>query len=156
MHSDVCGPMLMLSMSGVAYFVIVIDDFSHKIWVYPLRRKYKVLLVFQSFVTLVEMQTSKKVKCLSYDNNDGEYVSKPFQDFCDLKGIKRELIPPYNPPQNGVVERMNQTIQEKVRSMLSNVDLPNGFWVEALATAVHLINRSPNKVLDMKVLKRFG
>ena len=35
--------------------------------------------------------------------------------------------------------------------MLSNADLPNGFWVEALATILHLINRSPNKVLDMKV-----
>ena len=42
-------------------------------------------------------------------------------------------------------------IQEKVCSMLSNVDLPNGFWAEALATIVHLINRSPNKVLDTKV-----
>ena len=35
--------------------------------------------------------------------------------------------------------------------MLSNVDLPNGFWVEALATIVHPIDRSPNKVLHMKV-----
>ena len=37
--------------------------------------------------------------------------------------------------------------------MLSNANLPNGFWAEALATVVHLINRSPNKVLDMKVLE---
>ena len=35
--------------------------------------------------------------------------------------------------------------------MLSNAGLPNGFWAEALATAVHLINRSPNKKLDLKV-----
>ena len=68
-----------------------------------------------------------------------------------MKGIKREFTAPYNPQQNGVAERMNRTIQEKVRSMLSNASLPNGFWAEALAIAVHLINRSPNKVLDMKV-----
>ena len=37
--------------------------------------------------------------------------------------------------------------------MLSNVDLPNRFWVEALAAVVHLINRSPNKVLDTKFLE---
>ena len=43
---------------------------------------------------------------------------------------------------------MNRTIQEKVRSMLSNSQLPNEFWAEAVATAVHLINRSPNNVLD--------
>ena len=35
--------------------------------------------------------------------------------------------------------------------MLSNANLPKGFWAEALATAVHLINRSPNKFLDTKV-----
>ena len=35
--------------------------------------------------------------------------------------------------------------------MLSNANFPNGFWAEALATTVHLINRSPNKVLDTKV-----
>ena len=32
-------------------------------------------------------------------------------------------------------------------------DLPNGFWPEALSTPIHLINMSPNKVLDMKVPK---
>ena len=37
--------------------------------------------------------------------------------------------------------------------MLSNANLPNGFWAEAVATAVHLINRSPNKAIDEKVPK---
>ena len=48
---------------------------------------------------------------------------------------------------------MNRTILEKIRSMLSNAELPNGFWAEALATTVHLINRSPNKRLDFRVLE---
>ena len=149
-HSNVCGPMPMASMGGALYFVTFIDDFSRKVWVYSIRRKDQVLSIFQRFVALVETQTGKKVKCLRSDNG-GEYVSKAFQDFCDTKGIKRELTAPYNPPQNGVSERMNRTIQEKMRSMLSNADLPNGFWAEALQTAVHLINRSPNKKLDLKV-----
>ena len=127
MHSDVCGPMPMASMGGALYFVTFIDDFSQKVWAYSLRRKDQVLQVFQRFVTLVETQTGKKVKCLHYDNG-GEYVSKAFQDFCDAKGIKRELTAPYNPPQNGVSERMNRTIQEKIKSMLSNASLLNGFW----------------------------
>ena len=95
------------------------------------------------------------VKCLRSNNNE-EYVSKAFQDFCDAKGIKREFINPYNPPQNGVAERMNRMIQEKIRSMLSNASLPNEFWAEALATTIHLINRSPNKKLESRLLKRYG
>ena len=35
--------------------------------------------------------------------------------------------------------------------MLSNANLPNGFWAEAVATIVHLINRSPKKAIDEKV-----
>ena len=99
----------------------------------------------------MENQSGKKLKCLRTDNG-GEYVSKPFADFCDSKGIKREFIAPYNPSQNGVAKRMNRTIQEKVRSMLSNADLTQGFWAEAVATAVHLINRSPSKVLDKEAV----
>ena len=93
----------------------------------------------------MENQSGKKLKCLRIDNG-GEYVSKAFADFCNSKGIKRELTAPCNPSQNGVAERMNRTIQEKVRSMLSNADLTQGFWVEAVAIVVHLINRSPSKV----------
>ena len=60
MYSDVCGPMLTLFMGGVAYFVTFIDYFSQKVWVYPLRRKYQVLSIFQCFVTLVETQLARK------------------------------------------------------------------------------------------------
>ena len=112
-HSDVCGPMPTVSIGGASYFVTFIDDFSRKVWVYPLRRKDEVLSVFQKFVTLVENQFGKKVKFLHSDNG-GEYVSRAFQEYCDSKGIKRQLIAPYNPPQNGVVESINRTIQERV------------------------------------------
>ena len=86
-----------VSMGGASYFVTFIDDFSWKFWAYPLKRKDEVLSVFKHFVTLVETEIGKKVKCLRLDNG-GEYVSKSFQDFCDTKGIKRELIAPYTPP----------------------------------------------------------
>ncbi|MCO5609321.1 hypothetical protein L7F22_063547 [Adiantum nelumboides] len=111
------------------------------------QHKDEALNVFKTFVTHVENQSGKKLKCLRTDNG-GEYVSKAFENFCESKGIKQELIAPYNPSQNGVAERMNRTIQEKVRSMLSNAQLPNGFWAKGIATAVHLINRSPNMVLE--------
>ena len=74
----------------------------------------------------METHAGKKVKCLWFDNG-GEYVSKPFQEFYDLKGIKRELIAPYNPPQNGVAKRMNRTNQEKVHRMLSMLICLMGF-----------------------------
>ncbi|MCO5594015.1 hypothetical protein L7F22_048034 [Adiantum nelumboides] len=107
-----------------------------------------VLKVFKTFLQLVENQTGQKLKCLRTDNGGELYVSKAFQDFCEAKGIKREIFAPYNPSQNGVAKCMNRTIQEKVKSMLSNAKLPDGFWAKAVATAIHLINTSPSRVLE--------
>ncbi|MCO5549365.1 hypothetical protein L7F22_002836 [Adiantum nelumboides] len=120
------------------------------VWVYPLRVKSDVLDTFKKFLAFVENQTGKKLRSLGSDNGV-EYVSKAFIDFCAAKGIKRELTAPFNPSQNGVAERLNRTIQEKVRSMLSHAALPHGFWAEAVQTAIHLINRSPSKALGGKV-----
>jgi hypothetical protein len=39
------------------------------------------------------------------------------------------------PTKNGVVERMNRTLMEKERSMLSGVRITQEFWAEAVDTA---------------------
>lgn len=41
---------------------------------------------FVEFMELVEKETSKKVKALMSDN-EGEYVSNEFKDFCVKEGI---------------------------------------------------------------------
>ena len=52
--------------------------------------------------------------------------------------------------KNGVAERMNRSILEKVRCMLSNSKMPKSFWAEAASTACYIINRSPSIALDKK------
>ncbi|KAG8498449.1 hypothetical protein CXB51_004962 [Gossypium anomalum] len=52
--------------------------------------------------------------------------------------------------QNGIAERMNRTIMEKVRCMLSNTNLPKSFWAEVAYTACFLINRSPSVAIEKK------
>jgi transposase InsO family protein len=57
----------------------------------------------------VEKESRKQVKDLRSDNG-GEYVSNEFKDFCGKEGIRKELIVPHNPHQNGVTERKNKMI----------------------------------------------
>ncbi|KAG8477849.1 hypothetical protein CXB51_027472 [Gossypium anomalum] len=52
--------------------------------------------------------------------------------------------------QNGVAERMNQTILEKVRCMLSNAGLGKEFWAKAVTYACHLINHLPSAAINGK------
>jgi transposase InsO family protein len=116
-HYDVCGPMRVESMSGFKYFVLFIDDYSRKTWIYFLKTKDEVFDRFHEFRTLVENQTGRKIQVLR-SNNGGEYTSKEFVDYCTATGIKKELIVPYNPQHNGVVERKNRTIVGAARAMI--------------------------------------
>lgn len=145
-HSDVFGPVDVSSIGKSTYYVSFIDDFSRRTWVYFLKSKSEVFSHFKEFKAMVELQTRKKIKCLRTDNG-GEFCSNDFDRFCKDCGINRQKTTPYSPQQNGVAERMNRTLMEKARSMLSGAGLEQKFWAEAVATACYLINRSPTSAL---------
>ena len=58
------------------------------------------------------------------------------------------------PKMNGIAERMNRTIMERVKSMLAHANLSKTFWAEALMTATYVINKSPSTPLDRDVPQR--
>ena len=45
----------------------------------------------------------------------------------------------------GIAERWNWTLQDMVRSIMAESSLHIRLWVEALETAIYLLNRVPNK-----------
>ena len=69
-------------------------------------------------------------------DNGGEYISKNFKEYCFKHGIMHKKTVPSTPHHNVVVERMNQTIVEKVWCMLKLAKLPKSFWGEAVNTTV--------------------
>lgn len=104
---------------------------------------------FVEWKAMVELETGLKLKIYRTDNG-GEYVNALFKALFLEEGIQHQLTVPYSPQQNGKSERMNRTILERVISMLSGSNMTNGFWDEAAATAVHLINCSPSTGLKDK------
>ncbi|WZZ72276.1 hypothetical protein YC2023_083646 [Brassica napus] len=150
-HSDLWGfPSTPDSLAGAKYFVTFIDDFSKKVWIYFLKTKDEVFAKFREWKAEVETKTEKKVKCLRTDNGL-EFCNKQFDDYCKKARIKRHITCTYTPQQNGVSERMNRTIMDKVRCMLAESGLDQSFWAEAASTAIYLINRSPNSTLEFKM-----
>jgi hypothetical protein len=63
------------------------------------------------------------------------------EEFLEEEGIKHEFSTPYTPQQNGVVERKNRTLIDMARTMLGEYKTPERFWLEAMNTACHAINR---------------
>lgn len=52
-HSDVCGPIEPTSWDGSRYFVSFIDDYSHFVMVFLLKKKSQVFEKFQEFEAMV-------------------------------------------------------------------------------------------------------
>ena len=46
-HSDVCGPISSISLSGYEYYVTFIDDYSRNTWIYFLKNKSEVFKKFK-------------------------------------------------------------------------------------------------------------
>lgn len=107
------GPINIKSLGGASYFVRFIDDASRKVWAYPMKNKNELFGIFQKFHVAIERETNKLLKCLRTDNR-GEYFSNAFNEYCNRFGIKHEKTVPGTSQQNGVAERMNCTIMEKV------------------------------------------
>ena len=141
-HSDVCGKMGHKSLGGAEYFLTLLDDKTHYIWVYPLKTKDQVFERFKEWQAEVENFTGQRVKTLRTDNG-GEFTSRSFQAHLKACGVRHELTVPKTPEQNGVAERLNRTLVETTRAMLLDAKLPHEFWAEAISTAAYLRNRSP-------------
>ena len=106
-----------------------------------------MLKKFKEYVNYVTNLIGKQVKVLRSDNG-GEYCLKEFTSYLKEEEIAHQLTVPYTPAQNGVAKRMNRTLVELTRSMMSYASLSTNFWAEANSTAVYLRNRSPTKSLE--------
>ncbi|GJU02272.1 putative ribonuclease H-like domain-containing protein [Tanacetum coccineum] len=84
---------------------------------------------------------------LSSDNPNiadkaSQFKNREINEFCGLKGIKREFSVARTPQQNRVDVRKNRTLIEAARTMLADSLLPTVFWAEAVNTACYVLNRN--------------
>ncbi|KAJ7962054.1 Retrovirus-related Pol polyprotein from transposon TNT 1-94 [Quillaja saponaria] len=146
-HTDVCGPIKPCSFGKNHYFLLFIDDYTRKTWVYFLKKKSEAFEVFKKFKALVEKESGHVIKSLRSDRG-GEFTSNEFNIFCETQGIRRPLTVPRTPQQNGVAERKNRTILNMARCLLKSKNMPKEFWAEAVSCAVYLSNRCPTKGVE--------
>jgi hypothetical protein len=81
-------------------------------------------------------------------DNDDEFTVTGFALCCADEGVQRHYSAPYNPQQNIVVERRNQTVVGMARALLKQRGMSAIFWVEVVVTPVYILNRSPTKALN--------
>ncbi|GJW85965.1 putative ribonuclease H-like domain-containing protein, partial [Tanacetum coccineum] len=140
LHMDLFGPTFVRSINHKIYCLVVTDDYSRFSWVFFLATKDETSGILKTFITGIENQINHKVKIIRCDNGT-EFKNNDMNQFCGMKGIKREFSVARTPQQNGVAERKNRTLIEAARTMLADSLLPTIFWAEAVNTACYVQNR---------------
>lgn len=144
LHTDLCGPLPTTSIHGHRYFMTIIDDFSRKVFCFPLKSKAEALETFIKFQKRAERFLDCKIKNVRSDNGL-EYVNEEFKKYCENLGINHQLTNVYTPEQNGVAERNNYTAVDGIKVLLRDSGLSTGFWSEALLHFVYSWNRVCHK-----------
>ncbi|GFX17176.1 retrovirus-related Pol polyprotein from transposon TNT 1-94 [Trichonephila clavipes] len=144
LHMDLCGPMPTESQGGNKYFLSIIDAYSRKVTVFPIRNKSDVFHTFIRFQKRAERFLSKKVIAVRTDGGL-EFCNKDMDNFLTELGIKHEVTNSYTPEMNGVAERFNLTALDGIKTLFKSSEVPHKFWGEALLCFTYAWNRICHK-----------
>ncbi|GKB42833.1 putative ribonuclease H-like domain-containing protein [Tanacetum coccineum] len=147
LHMDLFGLTFVKSLIKKMYCLVVTDDFSRFSWVFFLASKDETSEILKTFITGIENLIDLRVKVIRCDNGT-EFKNRVMNQFCEMKGIKREFSVARTPQQNGVAERKNRTLIEVARTMLADSKLPTTFWAKAVNTACYVQIRCPVTILN--------
>ncbi|GKB53166.1 putative ribonuclease H-like domain-containing protein [Tanacetum coccineum] len=136
LHMDLFGPTFVKSLMKKMYCLVVTNDFNRFSWVFFLATKDETSEILKTFITCIENLIDLRVKVIRCDNGT-EFKNMVMNQFCEMKGIKREFSVARTPQQNRVAERKNRTLIEAARTMLADLKLLT-FWAEAVNTACYV------------------
>jgi transposase InsO family protein len=145
-HSDLCRPMPVESLSKSRFFLTFIDDYSRHCWIYFLAAKGEAFSRFKHFKSTNKNLLQCQLGQLQSDRS-GEYLSTEFTHYLDQHGHTRQLTAARTPEQNGVAERKNHTLIEAVRSMANENAVTAFLWEEFFRAATYLQNGTVTRSL---------
>ena len=144
--ADLCGP-IPIGLGGYRYFLSLLEASSRWIESYPLRSKEEVYSKLKEYIRVIENNSNRKIKVLKTDNGT-EFINKRVKELLTTSGIEHQLSAPYTPEQNGLIERTNLTLLNKIRSLINESNLSKELWPDALKASVYLYNRTPHSFLE--------
>lgn len=146
LHMDLLGFDGVTDLAGNKYLLVIVDDHSRYLWTIPLKSKANTFAAFRDWLKRIERSSNHKASVIRSDRG-GEFMSGEFEELLRSTGLSRQLTIADTPQQNGVAERVNRSITEGVRSLLTASGLPHSLWGEAVATYSHVKNITPHRAI---------
>jgi hypothetical protein len=167
-HSDVGGPVSPPDRYGNQYWITFTDDYGRFPWIYFMKKKSEALSVFRQWKHNVETFFKTEIGELHLSlnwldffqtDNSTEYLNALFKAELSCGGTIHHTTAADTPEQDGLAERMNQTLTTKATAMLIESGLPKSFWSDAMSTSGFLTTHSPalglrRKTPYTKIFKR--
>ncbi|CAI7903891.1 unnamed protein product [Closterium sp. NIES-54] len=156
--------------NGERYVITFTDASTRYDWTGNMTNRFLAFTAFRTWLSLAERESDTKLKAFQCDGA-GKYRSTEFTTYLQECGIRRLFSLPHAHQQSGVAERLNRTLQEKMRALLAQAQLGPLYWPFAMdhATLLHNLlsssavpnNASPHllwtgKLGTTKLLRVFG
>lgn len=148
-HVDICGPVGATTVSGAKYFSLFKDECTNYRFVYVMKSRDEVFENMRQTFVDVKAFTGNDVKFL-YSDCGSEFTSKRSKELYLSKNIVHKTSIPFNPSQNGFIERENRTVVDGVRSMMKHRSVQLCLWGEAIRTFIYILNRTTNARCELK------
>jgi hypothetical protein len=88
-----------VSVSGSKYYLVILDDFTHYLWIFPLKLKSNTFTTLSNFFAYVSTQFGRTVKAIQCDNGR-EFDNSSTRIFLLSNDTQLRMSCPYTSQQN--------------------------------------------------------
>lgn len=116
LHLDVwTSPVV--SISGYKFYLVILDDYTHYVWSFPVKHKSEIFQILFEFFAYVQAQFQLPILALQTDNGR-EFDNSAVRTLLAHHGTHFRLTCPYTSQQNGKAKRALRTLNDAVRALL--------------------------------------
>ena len=126
-------------------YLLIVDDADHFVEYHPQRRltAEETLKTFKKLEARLETKMTRRIHKLQCCRSDeGTAFGGVFKEYLESRGVKQEFSNRYDHQQNGLVERMHRTLQEKHRAQMEYMQVPIQLQSYSLQYAAYVTNRT--------------
>lgn len=150
LHADLIGPIKPLSFYNKnRYIVCVLDDFSRFLFVYVIKSKDQTPECLDQTYTEIRAKYPNPGQFWKLRSDKGsEFTSQVSRDVLKKFGASLQVSETNVHEHGGACERVNRTVQERIRALLKEAGFPSSLWGQVAHAACWLYNRTPHSAID--------